>query len=273
MSVANFCLILQVGRDPRPVMHEAYNLFKDGGNPEKELDEYDSFYSSNLENTGYLSIYTQRNGQKLDGCRIFHKLNCFLNFSSKYAYSFPISEHDNLQKAVIKQLGGSGYESSNVMVIDEVELQRHQQLEKLYMSTRAGREHSHNKRCCPKKIDVGTCVDICSSGQRTQEGKQKKGKEKIDVASKGRRKRVATSYGSFNILRGAHTGELIVGREGPHGATFITTGELTARRNRSLVVTKNQNIEESCQGSTIEVADFPTQQSRASDVLTARAQP
>ncbi|KAJ0981390.1 hypothetical protein J5N97_009645 [Dioscorea zingiberensis] len=52
MSVANFCLILQVGRDPRPVMHEAYNLFKDRGNPEKELDEYDSFYSSNLENTG-----------------------------------------------------------------------------------------------------------------------------------------------------------------------------------------------------------------------------
>ncbi|KAJ0981387.1 hypothetical protein J5N97_009642 [Dioscorea zingiberensis] len=67
MSVANFCLILQVGRDPRPVMHEAYNLFKDGGNPEKELDEYDSFYNSNLENTGYSSIYTQRNGQKLDG--------------------------------------------------------------------------------------------------------------------------------------------------------------------------------------------------------------
>ncbi|KAJ0983019.1 hypothetical protein J5N97_011274 [Dioscorea zingiberensis] len=44
------------------------------------------------------------------------------------------------QQAVIKQLGGSGYESSNVMVIDEVELQRHQQLEKLYRSTRAGRD-------------------------------------------------------------------------------------------------------------------------------------
>ncbi|XP_039141097.1 LOW QUALITY PROTEIN: SH3 domain-containing protein 3-like [Dioscorea cayenensis subsp. rotundata] len=44
------------------------------------------------------------------------------------------------QQAVIKQLGGTGYESSNVMVIDEVELQRHQQLEKLYRSTRAGRD-------------------------------------------------------------------------------------------------------------------------------------
>ncbi|XP_010929395.1 SH3 domain-containing protein 3 [Elaeis guineensis] len=44
------------------------------------------------------------------------------------------------QQAVIKQFGGTGYESSDVMVIDEAELQRHQQLEKLYRSTRAGRD-------------------------------------------------------------------------------------------------------------------------------------
>ncbi|KAK3206450.1 hypothetical protein Dsin_020496 [Dipteronia sinensis] len=44
------------------------------------------------------------------------------------------------QQAVIKQLGGTGYESSNVMVIDEVEMQRHQQLEKLYRSTRGGKD-------------------------------------------------------------------------------------------------------------------------------------
>ncbi|XP_058196069.1 SH3 domain-containing protein 3 [Rhododendron vialii] len=44
------------------------------------------------------------------------------------------------QQAVIKQISGSGYESSDVMVIDEVEMQRHQQLEKLYRSTRAGRD-------------------------------------------------------------------------------------------------------------------------------------
>lgn len=44
------------------------------------------------------------------------------------------------QQAVIKQFGGTGYESSDVMVIDEIELQRHQQLEKLYRSTRAGRD-------------------------------------------------------------------------------------------------------------------------------------
>ncbi|GAB2211312.1 hypothetical protein Droror1_Dr00016605 [Drosera rotundifolia] len=44
------------------------------------------------------------------------------------------------QQAVIKHISGSGYESSDVMVIDEVELQRHQQLEKLYRSTRSKRD-------------------------------------------------------------------------------------------------------------------------------------
>ncbi|KAF9621369.1 hypothetical protein IFM89_020028 [Coptis chinensis] len=44
------------------------------------------------------------------------------------------------QQAVIKQFSGTGYEHSDVVVIDEVELQRHQQIEKLYRSTRSGKE-------------------------------------------------------------------------------------------------------------------------------------
>lgn len=40
---------------------------------------------------------------------------------------------------MIKQFGGTGYDSSDVMVIDEVEMHRHQQLDKLYKSTRSGR--------------------------------------------------------------------------------------------------------------------------------------
>ncbi|CAN0853746.1 SH3 domain-containing protein 3 [Linum grandiflorum] len=44
------------------------------------------------------------------------------------------------QQAVIKQFSASGYESSDSVVIDEVELHRHQQLEKLYRTTRAGRD-------------------------------------------------------------------------------------------------------------------------------------
>ncbi|KAL4290248.1 hypothetical protein GQ457_14G008820 [Hibiscus cannabinus] len=44
------------------------------------------------------------------------------------------------QQAVIKQLAGTGYESSDVVVIDEIEMQRHQQLDKLYRTTRSGRD-------------------------------------------------------------------------------------------------------------------------------------
>ncbi|XP_030462076.1 SH3 domain-containing protein 3 [Syzygium oleosum] len=44
------------------------------------------------------------------------------------------------QQAVIKQFGGTGYEHSDVVVIDEVEMQRHQQLEKLYRATRASKD-------------------------------------------------------------------------------------------------------------------------------------
>ncbi|ONM23947.1 SH3 domain-containing protein 3 [Zea mays] len=44
------------------------------------------------------------------------------------------------QQAVIKQFSTTGYERSDSIVIDEVELQRHQQLEKLYTSTRSVRD-------------------------------------------------------------------------------------------------------------------------------------
>ncbi|CAN1283314.1 SH3 domain-containing protein 3 [Linum perenne] len=56
------------------------------------------------------------------------------------------------QQAVIKQFSASGYESSDSVVIDEVELHRHQQLEKLYRTTRAGRVSSLGTKlsedCC-----------------------------------------------------------------------------------------------------------------------------
>ncbi|XP_059275426.1 carbon catabolite repressor protein 4 homolog 4-like isoform X2 [Lycium ferocissimum] len=39
----------------------------------QEMDEYDSFYKSNIESGGYSSIYVQRSGKKHDGCGIFYK--------------------------------------------------------------------------------------------------------------------------------------------------------------------------------------------------------
>lgn len=49
-------------------------------------------------------------------------------------------------QAVIKQFSATGYESSDVMVIDEMEMQLHHQLDKLYKSTREKRVRvlSHN---------------------------------------------------------------------------------------------------------------------------------
>ncbi|KAG5015471.1 hypothetical protein JHK85_021607 [Glycine max] len=53
------------------------------------------------------------------------------------------------QQAVIKQFSSSGYESSDVVVIDEVEMQRHHQLEKLYRATRSGKTGTKlSEDCC-----------------------------------------------------------------------------------------------------------------------------
>jgi hypothetical protein len=44
-----------------------------------------------------------------------------------------------LFQAVLKQFGGGGYGGSDTLVTDEAELRQHQKLERLYISTRAGK--------------------------------------------------------------------------------------------------------------------------------------
>ncbi|KAF8408977.1 hypothetical protein HHK36_005047 [Tetracentron sinense] len=78
------------------------------------------------------------------------------------------------QQAVIKQFSGTGYESSDIMIIDEIELQRHQQLEKLYKSTRAGKDFQKDivraaeafMTIGSKQIETGTKLseDCCKFG-------------------------------------------------------------------------------------------------------------
>ncbi|KAJ3670480.1 hypothetical protein LUZ60_010804 [Juncus effusus] len=61
------------------------------------------------------------------------------------------------QQAVIKQFSTTGYEGSDVMIIDELELQRHLQLEKLYKSTRSLRDFQKDvARAAEGLIAVGT---------------------------------------------------------------------------------------------------------------------
>lgn len=64
---------------------------------------------------------------------------CYIHGQVFFAYMFTF-------QAVIKQFSTTGYEHSDAVVIDEVELQRHQQLEKLYTSTRSGRVRKENCR-------------------------------------------------------------------------------------------------------------------------------
>ncbi|KDP23435.1 hypothetical protein JCGZ_23268 [Jatropha curcas] len=62
---------LEVGRDPRPVMREAYNMFKDGGDPEKLV----TAFSNGSENEYfYASLYAglyHESQKKLDAAK-FH---------------------------------------------------------------------------------------------------------------------------------------------------------------------------------------------------------
>ncbi|XP_029124506.1 SH3 domain-containing protein 2 [Cajanus cajan] len=48
------------------------------------------------------------------------------------------------QQAVLKQFGGGGYGGSDNVVTDGVELQLHQKLERLYISTRAGEHYQRD---------------------------------------------------------------------------------------------------------------------------------
>ncbi|KAM0942432.1 hypothetical protein DsansV1_C15g0138221 [Dioscorea sansibarensis] len=53
-----------------------------------------------------------------------------------------------------------------------------------------------------------------------------RGNKKSESASIRENVRVTVAGASNNILRGAHTGELIVGRENPHASSFITANQL-----------------------------------------------
>ncbi|KAJ0980431.1 hypothetical protein J5N97_008686 [Dioscorea zingiberensis] len=105
--------------------------------------------------------------------------------------------------------------------------------------------------------------NIGSSGQKTQEGRKSKGKQKVAATSKGKEKRKnhkgsksnegekvvgaskgkekrvsASERGSITILRGYHTRGPIIGREVPQNSSFITASELMAQRNRRIVAAK-----------------------------------
>ncbi|KAK0578202.1 hypothetical protein LWI29_006700 [Acer saccharum] len=114
------------------------------------------------------------------------------------------------QQAVIKQLGGTGYESSNVVVIDEVEMQRHQQLEKLYRSTRGGKDFQKDLVKAAevfmaigyKHIEAGTKLseDCCKYGAENNQNINENILAKAAAIYGDARKHVEKEQEDFNRL-------------------------------------------------------------------------
>ncbi|KAL5972557.1 hypothetical protein ACLOJK_039361 [Asimina triloba] len=112
------------------------------------------------------------------------------------------------QQAVKKQFIVSGYESSEVMVIDEVELERHHQLEKLYRSTRAAKDlQKEIVRAAEgftniglKEIEIGGELSadksLCQSGAKLSEDCIKYGTENFSV---GILAKAASLYGDSRV--------------------------------------------------------------------------
>ncbi|GLT50589.1 hypothetical protein SLA2020_240660 [Shorea laevis] len=114
------------------------------------------------------------------------------------------------QHAVIKQFGGTGYESSDVVVIDEIEMQRHQQLEKLYRSTRGGRDFQRDVVKAAeglaaigyKHIETGTkfSEDCCRYGTENRENINENILAKAAAIYGDTRKHVEKEQEDFNKL-------------------------------------------------------------------------
>ncbi|KAJ7571335.1 hypothetical protein O6H91_01G159900 [Diphasiastrum complanatum] len=81
------------------------------------------------------------------------------------------------QQAVLKQFTGHAIQGSDVIVTDEAELQRHQQLERLYTSTRAGK---HFQRDIVRGIE-----GIVSTGSKQLEFATKLGEDCRKYATEG----------------------------------------------------------------------------------------
>lgn len=96
------------------------------------------------------------------------------------------------QQAVIKQFSATGYESSDAMVIDEVELQRHQQLEKLYRSTRNARDFQKDIIRAMEALTIINSKHI-EVGTKLSEDCYKYGGE--NMSSEGNLAKAASLYG------------------------------------------------------------------------------
>lgn len=111
------------------------------------------------------------------------------------------------QQAVLKQFGAGGYGGSDNLVTDEAELQHHQRLEKLYISTRAGKHYQRDiVRGAEGYIVTGSKqVEI---GTKLSEDSRKYGSENT-CTSGGTLTRASLSFGRARAQMEKERGNLL----------------------------------------------------------------
>ncbi|KAB1207413.1 Nostrin [Morella rubra] len=111
------------------------------------------------------------------------------------------------QQAVLKQFGAGGYGGSDNLVTDEAELHQHQKLEKLYISTRAGK---HYQRDIVRGVEgyIVTGSKQVEIGTKLSEDSRRYGTENT-CTSGSTLSRAATSYGHSRAQMEKERGNLL----------------------------------------------------------------
>uniref|UniRef100_A0A2P2LXR0 Intersectin-1 n=1 Tax=Rhizophora mucronata TaxID=61149 RepID=A0A2P2LXR0_RHIMU len=111
------------------------------------------------------------------------------------------------QQAVLKQFGASGYGISDSVITDEVELQQHQRLEKLFISTRAGK---HFQRDIVRGVEgyIVTGSKQIEIGTKLSEDSRKYGSENT-CTSGNTLSKAALNYGHARAQMEKECGNLL----------------------------------------------------------------
>ncbi|TXG64642.1 hypothetical protein EZV62_011636 [Acer yangbiense] len=154
------------------------------------------------------------------------------------------------QQAVLKQFGGGGYGGSDNLVTDEQELQQHQKLERLYISTRAGK---HFQRDIVRGVEgyIVTGSKQVEIGTKLSEDSRKYGSENT-CTSGNTLSKAALSYGRTraqmekehgNMLKALGTQVAEPLRAMVMGAPLEDARHLAQRYDRMRQEAENQAIE------------------------------
>ncbi|XP_039113801.1 uncharacterized protein LOC120249377 [Dioscorea cayenensis subsp. rotundata] len=181
---------------------------------------------------------------------------------------WPVSDEGPLQPPVVKKMPGRPVKKRRREPLEgkhgsKTKISRHGRVFKCTIC----HEEGHNKLRCPKKdnniptgcpqVETSLVLDETNVGNRQRRQRRMSG---ATQASKGKKKMHASVQGS-----GPHLGGVIVGRDNPQFASFITAGKLNALKSRENAANQTKDGDQSELTSiAFEDAAFPTQDSMTS---------